>query len=222
MNLMSVINNVEGRMQPDECVKLNELAKKIDGDIVEIGSLFGKSTICLALGLKRHKVYAIDPHIGPYGTVDKSSSFEKFKDNIEKAGVKDKVVPIVMTSESAFKEGNVKSKKIGMIWIDGNHDYDYVKKDFEIWSTVLKPNGIIAFHDFSLSEPGVVKVVFEVCKKMKFDGLQRNIVWFSNGKTGLRGKTKLFLRLLKEPQFIFSIIYIYFKKVLLGNRKNLT
>jgi predicted O-methyltransferase YrrM len=33
------------------------------------------------------------------------------------------------------------------LFIDGNHSYEYVKKDFENYSKKVKPGGIIAFHD---------------------------------------------------------------------------
>jgi len=43
------------------------------------------------------------------------------------------------------------------LFIDGDHTYDGVKKDFEMYSTLVKKNGIIAFHDicFAPSRPGV-------------------------------------------------------------------
>lgn len=37
--------------------------------------------------------------------------------------------------------------KFDFIWIDGDHRYEAVKRDFEDWFSLLEPNGIIAFHD---------------------------------------------------------------------------
>ena len=33
------------------------------------------------------------------------------------------------------------------LFIDGDHSYDGVKKDFEMYSPLLAPGGMIAFHD---------------------------------------------------------------------------
>ena len=34
------------------------------------------------------------------------------------------------------------------VYIDGNHDYDYVKKDLSAWFPKVKKGGVIAGHDF--------------------------------------------------------------------------
>lgn len=37
--------------------------------------------------------------------------------------------------------------KLDLLFIDGDHSYDGVKMDFEMYSTLVRPGGIIAFHD---------------------------------------------------------------------------
>lgn len=139
----------------DEGYLLYNLAKQCNGDIVEIGSYKGGSTVFLAKGLKEpHKVYAIDPHdfgkfiktIGTNKKLEKvpEDTFPIFEKNLIEEKVRDKVIPIVNTSENAVKNWK---KKIAFLWIDGNHDYDFVKKDFLLWEPFLEIGGIIAFHD---------------------------------------------------------------------------
>jgi len=41
----------------------------------------------------------------------------------------------------------LKTHKLDLLFIDGDHTYKGVKKDFEMYSTLVKKNGIIAFHD---------------------------------------------------------------------------
>ena len=43
---------------------------------------------------------------------------------------------------------------VDFLFIDGDHTYDGVKKDFEMYSTLVKKNGIIAFHDI-VSSPSM-------------------------------------------------------------------
>lgn len=41
----------------------------------------------------------------------------------------------------------LKPDKIDFLYIDGDHTYSGVKQDFEMYSTLVRPGGIIAFHD---------------------------------------------------------------------------
>lgn len=41
----------------------------------------------------------------------------------------------------------LKNNRIDILFIDGDHSYNGVKKDFEMYSPLVKDNGIIAFHD---------------------------------------------------------------------------
>ena len=48
---------------------------------------------------------------------------------------------------------------IDFVYIDGNHDYDFVKKDIELYYNKVRKNGIIGGHD--ISRPGVLKSFIE-------------------------------------------------------------
>ncbi len=41
----------------------------------------------------------------------------------------------------------LENKPIDLLFIDADHSYDAVKKDFEIWGKLVRPGGWIAFHD---------------------------------------------------------------------------
>lgn len=43
----------------------------------------------------------------------------------------------------------LKGKKIDLLFIDGDHRYSGVKKDFEIYKQLVSTNGLIAFHDIN-------------------------------------------------------------------------
>lgn len=52
----------------------------------------------------------------------------------------------------------LESKQIDLLFIDGDHSYEGVKKDFEIYKSFVSNNGIIAFHDIipdSFSKTGI-------------------------------------------------------------------
>ncbi|KSW10801.1 methyltransferase [Pyrodictium occultum] len=41
----------------------------------------------------------------------------------------------------------LRGRKLDVLFIDGDHTYEGVKKDFEMYSPLVKKGGIIAFHD---------------------------------------------------------------------------
>jgi predicted O-methyltransferase YrrM len=41
----------------------------------------------------------------------------------------------------------VKNKKIDLLFIDGDHSYEGVKQDFEMYAPLVREGGIVAFHD---------------------------------------------------------------------------
>jgi predicted O-methyltransferase YrrM len=46
--------------------------------------------------------------------------------------------------------------ELDFLFIDGNHMYEYVKKDYEMYSPLVRKGGIVAFHDIGLNEEGGV------------------------------------------------------------------
>ena len=132
------------------------------GVIVEIGSWKGKSTIWLAKGSQagqKVKVYAFDPHSASivHQKHGEAWTFDELKQNISRAGVADIVSPVVATSEAAASRFN---EPIEMIFIDGDHDYEAVKRDFELWYPKVVDGGVMAFHDTTVWQ-GPKKLVAE-------------------------------------------------------------
>jgi hypothetical protein len=54
------------------------------------------------------------------------------------------VVPLVKASTEAVKGFDF---PVSLIFIDGAHDYESVKADFEAWFSKVMEGGIVAFHD---------------------------------------------------------------------------
>lgn len=47
-------------------------------------------------------------------------------------------------------EGLLGGKQVELLFIDGDHSYDGVKKDFEMYSPLVAKGGMIAFHDIAV------------------------------------------------------------------------
>ncbi|HYG25253.1 MAG TPA: class I SAM-dependent methyltransferase [Verrucomicrobiae bacterium] len=159
-------DKVDGWLHPKEGRILYQLANRCTGRgrIVEIGSWKGKSTIWMSFGSREGcgaKVHAIDPHTGSpeHSTMfgGKVWTFEEFQRNIDNAGVSEMIVPHVDYSTSVAKTFN---DPVEFIFIDGLHEYEGVRDDFEAWYPKVVNGGTIAFHD-STCWPGVYRLVIE-------------------------------------------------------------
>ncbi len=157
---------VEGFFSHDEGELLYYLAAGCpkNGTIVEIGSWKGRSTCWMGRASERYseaKIYASDPHVGsPEHQKDGPiNTFDQFKLNLEKMRVTEKVTPIVKFSYDAVVDVE---EPIDLLFIDGAHEYEAVKKDFDLWFPKLKTGGVIAFHDsVGKGWPGVHQLMEE-------------------------------------------------------------
>jgi len=76
------------------------------------------------------------------------------------------------TSEEAFYNFFVPQDiKIDFLYIDGDHSYEGVKLDFELYSTILSDNGVIIIHDTDADYEKSL-IISEDAKKdhFRFDG----------------------------------------------------
>ena len=68
--------------------------------------------------------------------------------------------------KAAFTEG-LNLPKFDFIYIDANHSYESVKQDIILAKKLIKPNGIIAGHDYRETYQGVIKAVKEEFSEVK-------------------------------------------------------
>jgi predicted O-methyltransferase YrrM len=186
--ISDICKQVLGPISEKEVLFLYDSAKSIkNGVIVELGAANGRSTVCLAKGSQAGygvKIYSIDPHIpdlytsdpewlascntGADGTPDEryyvkqGTGHLEFYDNIKKFGVDNIVIPIQDYSEMAYKKGLGKEWDIpiGLLFIDADHRFNYVKKDFELWAKWVVRKGKVLMHDRQF--PGVTRVINEM------------------------------------------------------------
>jgi predicted O-methyltransferase YrrM len=160
-----LIDSIEGWMLPGEERRLFELAYSLPtpASIVEIGSFKGRSTCALALGCRsaRNHVFAIDTFDGNGWDLDEHDFFGQFSRNMARCGVTDRVRPLVGRSVDIGRDW---SGPIHMLFIDGAHEYEAVKSDFEAFFRHVVPGGIVAFHDVIENWPGPLRFWGETVK----------------------------------------------------------
>lgn len=158
------INTVEGFLKSPKQEHWFFCAAKTapkDAVIVEIGSFKGRSTVSFGFGCKgtNKHIYAIDLFEGD-GADYGSGDFQKiFQANIDRCELTDYVTAIRKHSLEVAKDWN---KPIDILFIDGSHEYEDVKADFEAFYPHVKKDGIIAFHDIKGKWDGVIRFWNEV------------------------------------------------------------
>jgi len=112
------------------------------GDYANLGHAKGGSAILLADGFRENnltgKIYSVD--LFPRNKLLRIATQElaRFKVTqwIELCSGN--------TDEWAFK---LQDKQFTFLFIDADHTYQAVKRDFENWNSLVKPGGCVSFHD---------------------------------------------------------------------------
>lgn len=144
------------------------------GNILEVGSFFGKSAVCLAYGLREGETLTV---VDPFGTVEfhtdkdaetanqnmlfRNLNVKKFKNFYSFSHKKPPTIHIGL-SKNVLPILNGKFKAIH---IDGGHSYEDVKNDVEMSLNLLSKKGLVIFDDYAHVEfPGVKIAVDEAIK----------------------------------------------------------
>lgn len=166
-DLLTEMESVEGYLAPNEIRFLALLAAfpTADGEILEIGSFKGKSTIILAKAAAladNSRVNAVDPMTAPCETDptlgDQTSSYPDFQRNIDTANVADRVRLHRMLSSELAPSWNT---PLRFLWIDGDHTYAGTKLDFDGFAPHLVDRSIVAIHDTLHEFEGGARVYLE-------------------------------------------------------------
>ncbi|MBN1535949.1 MAG: class I SAM-dependent methyltransferase [Anaerolineales bacterium] len=129
------------------------------GLIVEIGTLYGRSTSFIAIGAKKDvRVYAVDCWEGTH--------YHRMIQAVEYFTKLDLMSKIKIIKGYSTKVAKSFKGSIDMLYIDGDHAYESVKADYNAWHPFIAKGGIVAFHDHVLPKyPGIVKFVTERASK---------------------------------------------------------
>jgi len=125
------------------------LVRALKPDVcVEIGSARGRSGCHMGRALKengRGHLYAIDPHrMTSWNDFNSQDSYDIFRKNLQTCGVADHVSIIRADSTDAAKQWQL---PIDLLFIDGDHSYAGVKRDWAEFSPFVTPFGVVVFHD---------------------------------------------------------------------------
>lgn len=153
--------SIDGWLTVDEAIALFELARALPHErprIVEIGSWQGKSTVCLARGLRGKiapRLTCIDPFdasgdarsVGTYGARADAPGTplrRRFEQNLCDSGLIDLIDVHQGFSHEIAADFD---EPIDLLFVDGDHDYAAVRRDVRDWAPKIRPGGVLALHD---------------------------------------------------------------------------
>ncbi|MGH1431690.1 MAG: class I SAM-dependent methyltransferase [Neptuniibacter sp.] len=165
-------NQIPGQSDNVKLEALVNLATSIpEGDWVEIGALYGRSSYALGVlaGYNNSKLICIDPwdalKVRPQqgkasildsqsDLIDNTKIFNVFRSSIALLSntsyirsLSEDALPRYLTSDFDGRSVTI-NKSISFLHIDGNHHYDEVSKDIALWEPHVCVGGWIAVDDY--------------------------------------------------------------------------
>jgi predicted O-methyltransferase YrrM len=184
--LIQIINNnITGRVCVTDYLHGLYLIKKYMGDecrvYVETGSLFGGSLSLVMQDKTPCYFVGIDPFNGYY---DKACdpktklpvNLETTTSNIDKMNVHKHEYALIKGSSydlATVEKFRKLGKKIDLFFVDGDHSYEGVIKDYEAYKEFMSPGGFIVFENYGQPNlfEGVKKAVWDI--NFEDDGFER-------------------------------------------------
>lgn len=132
-----------------------------DAPIIEIGSALGGSAVLMGIATQRGS-----PGIGTtiYSIDSDPLTRPTMRLAVQHAALESRVRMLEQTSDAALSEVASAVKPLGgagVIFIDGLHTYEQCLADAAHYIPLLRPGGVVIFHDFDLRHAGVIRAVLE-------------------------------------------------------------
>lgn len=133
------VNRKAIQLDLDEAVYVFSLVRSLRNcRILEIGRYRGGSAVLFAVAMDDNSKLTSVDNLTKIGCDDQA-----LKNVLKRFGLSHKVELIVQDSTSVKTEPN----SYDLIFIDGDHTYEGVMKDYEHWKYAVKPGGHLLFHD---------------------------------------------------------------------------
>lgn len=144
---------------------------------VEIGTASGSNADNIMMTLPIKKLYVIDPYEDYVDKEDIVTDWHNSQQMLEAkellSSYGEKIIFIKKYSDKAVD--NIPDN-VDFVYIDGNHSYEYVKKDINLYYPKICNGGVLGGHDFNLY--GVAKAVIEFSDKYNIKVYNKDSDWW--------------------------------------------
>ena len=153
--------------------------QKLSGEGVEIGVQFGLYSELILENSDLKRLYSIDPWIkfpeeeykkDAANVCQEQQDYRYLSTIFRLNRFHTRSVVLRMVSEEASVLFS--SDQLDFIFIDGNHSYQYVKQDLELWYPKIKPGGLFSGDDYLFSPGGETPVKNAVDEFVKTNNLK--------------------------------------------------
>jgi cephalosporin hydroxylase len=144
--------------RPEQLIAIAKILEKLSSYtqmVVEIGTRKGQAAVFVGEVLrvlgKPNLVLSIDPFT-------RESDYFNYVKNRKDTGLQHKCSVLVGRSEDV---ASLICNDIGFLIVDGNHGYESVKRDLELYVPKVQSGGFIFIDDYFKDYPGVIKAAKE-------------------------------------------------------------
>jgi predicted O-methyltransferase YrrM len=197
--LLAAVDGVEGWFSSDQVARLAERAAAVPpgGRIVEIGSFRGRSTIAIArCSPPGVEIVAVDPHAGTDRGPQEIAGFaaaaaedhEAFLANLDRAGVRDRVIHVRRFSQEALAEV---AGPVDLLHVDGAHRFVPARHDLGSWGARVPPGGCLLVHDAfsSVGVTGAIGAELLLSRHWRYVGRSRSLAEYR--RESMTGRARL-------------------------------
>ncbi len=139
---------------------------------LEIGIKTGGASADILTHTNTQHLYMVDPWKRNFSKTQKLYSKKRDPEDDYQFVIKkfaklfsDRSTIIRKKSEDAIKDV---PGKLDFIFIDGNHEYEYVMRDLLLWTPKIRKGGLVVGHDWWSNFPGVIRAVIDFCQTDSF------------------------------------------------------
>lgn len=172
----------------DEVGAIQRYAARIGDTMVEIGVAFGGSSLLFLLAKQpRAQLYSIDPFIQDSMGGFQASENEcrrKVVRALSDINLRDRADEWTLVPDYSYKYVKHFKKPIDLFFVDGDHQYEAVRRDFQDWFPLVRSGGYILFHDscripgtpegiYNKGWPGPSRLVSEILTREDIELLER-------------------------------------------------
>ncbi len=167
---LTELKRVDGNVSIPELGIICQFARSLRGEglILEIGTFDGRTALDLSLNACNYKIITLNLPEHDKTRFNKESGEEHFKEssgkrfieNTEKFPEAVKRIHQVYGDSATFDFKSYEGK-CDLVFVDGSHDYEYVRKDSETAFRLCSNKGIILWHDYGIRK-GVTRGLEEI------------------------------------------------------------
>ena len=139
-----------------EVLVLQRYGRTAPQTIVEIGAAYGGSSLLFLYIIQPHAhLFSIDPFVvdsmGDFQATQKLCT-QRVTHALTDCGIGERLAQWTLIPKYSYDVVSSWKQPIDLLFIDGDHRYEAVRKDFEDWFSFVTTGGFIMFHDSCKSE----------------------------------------------------------------------